>query len=144
MRRFRFRLESVLKCRTVVEELRLQAFAQVQSEMAASDARRDALQKEWMRAATGRASSVDLDDIARRETYMEAVRARLAEEERVREGIAVRLEDARASLMEARRAREAMERLRRHDYADWRRLAAKAEQEVVDEIATQRHIRQAA
>jgi len=144
VRRYRFKLESVLKYRTVVEELRLQAFATVQAEMAACDARLAAFRDELTRTAIGRPGCIDLEEIARREAYMDVLRARLAQEESVREGITARLEDARASLVQARQAREAMERLRRHDYADYLRLANKAEQEIIDETATLRHGRRVA
>src|SRR5579871_3492206 len=98
MRRFRFRFETVLRHRTILEELRLQAFAVIQNEMATIDARVAAYRSEYTRTVAGRPTSLDVDDIKRREQYLDALNARLEQEQRVREGIAARLEDARVAL----------------------------------------------
>src|SRR5579872_3440989 len=138
MRRFKFRFETVLKHRTILEEMRMQAFAIVQQEMVTVDARLAASRAEYARTVAGRPSSLDVEDIARRERYLDTLSARLAQEERVREGIAARLEDARVALLEARQACKALERVREQDLQEYMRLTAQAEQTAMDEMATQR------
>ena len=141
MRRFKFRLEAVMKHRAVVEEQKLQAFATVPREMAESDVRIAVLRAEYESTVASRPEHIDVADIARRERYIDTLNVQIAEEERVREGISARLDDARAALIVARQAREAIERIREKDYFAHLQSAVREEQIAIDEIATLRHAR---
>lgn len=144
MRRFRFRLEAVLRQRVMREEAALQAFAVVQGEMELSKARVTAAWQEYDHTVANRPTVIDVIAIAQREWYLDTLRARIEQEERIQEGIAARLEDARLALVEARQAREAIDRLRESEFNEYKRHIARLEQEVLDEIATLRHTRKAA
>jgi flagellar protein FliJ len=139
MRRFKFRLEAVLKHRTVIEELAQQAFAKVQLELKAADERLAELRTGYSEAVAGRSAGVDLDDVTRRERYVDTLLVRISEQERVREGINARLDDARSALVSARQAREAIERVKEQDYRNYLREAGLEEQRLIDEMATVRH-----
>lgn len=141
MRRFKFKLEAVRKHRNVLEQMRQQALAVVLGEMEACRMRLDVCRAEQARTVAGRPGSLDLEDIARREAYLDALRLQMAREERVREGIATRLEDARIALLQAAQAREAIERIRQRHYGEFVQRVARSEQAALDEVATLRHRR---
>src|SRR5579871_2522433 len=118
MRRFKFRLEAVLKHRLAVEEGKLRAMAAVQAEMAAVEERLAGLREEFDQTVGRRPASIDVADISRRERYVDTLVARITDEERLADIIRSRLDEARKSLVEARQAREAVERIREKDYAE--------------------------
>lgn len=144
MRRFQYRLETVLRHRATLERLRLQAFAEVQYQLADSDRRLARLAGERERLHSTWPRRVDLSDIERREAYLAVLAAQLEREQRIREGIVARLEEARAALLEARRARQAIENLRAKALEEYQLEALRSEQNVLDEIATMRRVRRAA
>lgn len=138
MTRFRFRFEAVLKHRSITEELRLQAFARVQAELVACDGRIAACRREFDQTMVNRPARIDVEDFPRREHYLDTLWARIEQEERIREGVAARAEDARLAVIAARQARQALETIRDTDHAIYQREAALAEQNAADEMATQR------
>jgi flagellar FliJ protein len=144
VKRFIFRFEAVLKHRAITEELRTEEFARVQAELAACDGRIAACRREFDITVSGRPERIDVEDFPRREHYLDTLRARIEQETRIREGIAARLEDARRALVAAKQAREALERIRETDFDAYRREAARAEQNALDEVASQRFQRIAA
>ena len=139
MRRFRFKLETVLRHRAIIERQRQQALAEVQNEMAACEVRLSAHLAEHGRTAKGGSGYLDMQDIAQREVYLAVLDARIAQEERIREGIAARLTDARTALLSARQARESIERVRLRHAEEHLYLTARAEQADLDEAGTLRH-----
>jgi flagellar protein FliJ len=139
VRRFKFRLEAVLKHRAVMEELAQQAFAKVQLELKAADQALAELRTAYAEAIGGRAAGVDLEDVSRRERYIDALLMRIGEQERVIEGINARLNDARMALVSARQAREAIERVKEQDYRQYLQDVTHEEQRLIDEMATARH-----
>ena len=139
MRRFKFRLEAVLKHRVVMEELAQQAFAKVQLELKAADHALAEMRTAYAEAVAGRGAGIDLEDVSRRERYIDALLVRIGEQERVIEGINARLNDARIALVSARQAREAIERVKEQDYRQYLQDVAHEEQRQIDEMATARH-----
>jgi flagellar FliJ protein len=140
VRKFQFRLQSVLKYRITLEELRRHAFALVQSELIACDSRIAALRAECARTLAGR-HSLDIWDIEQRERYIDTLNASIEREQRVREGILARLEDARCALIAAKQAREALERIRQSDFEEFVQQEGRKEHALLDEMATLRHTR---
>lgn len=138
MRKFKFRFEAVLKHRAVMEDMRAHAFAAVQRELVQCEARIADLRARYDRTVAERPDSLDFVDIALRESYADSLRTRIEQEQRIHEGIAARLEDARKALVGARQAREAIERIRERDEAKHLYLAHKAEQDRLDEIGLSR------
>ena len=141
MKRFKFRFEAVHKHRAIIENARLQEFARVQGELVACDARIVYLRAECNQTMTNRPSNIDVEDIPRRERYIDTLRVSIAQEERLREGLMARLEDSRKALIVARQAREALDRIREADEKEYLQHVALAEQNMLDEISTQRYQR---
>ncbi len=141
MKRFKFRFEAVLKHRAVIEELRMHEYVRIQDELAICEARLAGCRDQYARTIAERPAKIDFEDIPRRERYLDVLNARIAQEERLREGIAARLDDARTALIAARQAREALKRIREADQAEHLRLALLAEQNALDEMSSQRYRR---
>ena len=141
MQKFKFKLETVRSHRTVLEERAMLAFAALQSEVAATTARIAALQLEFERVVSSRPARFDVEELALRERHLDDLRGRIESEERVREGLQARLEDARANLVSKRQDRETVDRLREIELAEHRKETARREQEMIDELATMRHSR---
>ena len=147
MRRFVFRLETVLKHRETLENLREQEFAQSQAHLQTLQARLTGLREEFDRVVAGRPGRTgepfDAHSIFDRERYLEALQAAIGQQERRDETAQIVVEEKRQSLMMARQNREAVSQLREKDLAEHTALAQKVEQDDLDEQATIRHVRAA-
>ncbi len=146
MRRFRFRLETVLNHREIIETLREQEFATIQGQLAAIEARIAGLRAEFRQTVAGRPGGaegerLDAPAILARERYLETVLAAIAQLERRGEAVRVQVEEKRRALVAARQAREAVSHLRDKDLIAHVALGHKLEQEALDELATLRHVR---
>lgn len=142
MQKFKFKLETVLKHRAALEEQAMRTFAAVQSELAACVARIAALEMEFQQVVSNRSKSFEVEEIALRERHLDALRGRIDDQERLREGLEARLDDARKHLVKSRQDREMVERLRQIELAEHARKALKADQDAIDEMATLRHGRE--
>jgi flagellar protein FliJ len=139
MLKFKFKLETVLKHRAVLEEQAMQAFAEAQSRLAACIARAAALELQFQQVVLSRPSSFDaceIEQLALRERHLDSLRRQIEEQERMREGLEARLEDSRVLLVRTRQNRQTVDRLREIDLAEYRKLVDKAEQDAMDELAT--------
>jgi flagellar export protein FliJ len=146
MRRFRFRLETVLNHRKTIETLREQDFAGAQGQLQAIEARIAALREEFRQTVAGRPGGVtgerlNAPAILDRERYLETLLAAVAQQERRADAVRVQVEEKRQALVAARQAREAVSRLRDKDLIAHVALGHKLEQDALDELATLRHIR---
>src|SRR6266540_3178741 len=98
MHKFKFKLESVLKHRTVLEEQAMQAFAVAQNELAACVARQAALQMEFQNVVGSRPeldAKFGIDEIKLRERHLDNLLSLIEQQERMREGLSARLDDER-------------------------------------------------
>jgi flagellar protein FliJ len=139
MLKFKFKLETVLKHRAVLEEQAMQAFAEAQSRLAACIARAAALELQFQQVVLSRPSSFDaceIEQLALRERHLDSLRRQIEEQERMREGLEARLEDSRVLLVRTRQNRQTVDRLREIDLAEYRKSVDKAEQDAMDELAT--------
>ena len=141
MKKFKFKLETVLSHRTVLEEQAMRAFAEVQNELAACLARIVAMQMEFHQVVSTRPKTFDAEEMTLRERHLDQLRNRIEVQERLREGLAARLEDARERLVSARQDRETVGGLREIELAGYRKEVLKADQDAIDELATMRHNR---
>jgi flagellar protein FliJ len=139
MQKFKFKLESVLKHRTVLEEQAMQAFAVAQNELAACVARQTVLQMEFQSVVGSRSELFDVDEIKLRERHLDNLLSLIEQQERIREGLSARLEDERIKLVKSRQDRETVSRLREIQNAEHQKQAEKREQEAMDELATLGH-----
>ncbi len=148
MRRFVFRLETVLRHRETVEELCQQLFAQAQSNYQQQQSRLRAIHEEFARVVAERPGNIgepfDAHLIFDRERYLETLQAAITEQKQRVASTRTVLDERREALLTARQARESVSQLRDKDLALHRESALKAEQEILDELATMRHVRKAA
>jgi flagellar FliJ protein len=145
MRRFVFRLETVLRHRETLENLREQEFAQAQGHLLTLQARLTGLREEFDRVLAGRPGRAgehfDAHTIFDRERYLEVVQAAIGQQQRRVETAQIVAEEKRQSLMTARQARQSVSQLREKDLSTHTALAQKVEQDGLDELATLRHVR---
>ncbi len=142
MRRFEFSLQKVLDYRQRREEQAIRAFAEAQAQLMHEQAVLHKLlieREECLRRSHRRQHlAVDLLDVE--QTYLSALEERIElQRERVAEAERV-VEEKREALIEAQRERKALERLREKHYEQWRQEMLRAEQKVLDDLATVRAV----
>jgi flagellar export protein FliJ len=138
MQKFRFKLESVLRQRTVLEEQAMMSFAAAQNELAACVARISGLQMQFHHLAQERPKAFDVEELKLRERHLDSLLLLIEQQERLREGLEARLEDERIGLMKSRQDRQSVGRLREIRQAEHKREFDRQEQETFDELATVR------
>lgn len=145
MTRFSFELEPVLRLRLQEEREKQRAVAEIEMErrrledhLRSQQAHVAAGKRELRDALTGALDMVSLREQARASIHVErhgrATVMKLA-------GLHQRMEKARAELIEATRARRAMELLREKRLAVWQDEQRRLEQNTMDELAVQRAAR---
>lgn len=145
MRRYKFRLEAVLRHREIIEELREQEFAAANGVLEVILARIAALWEEFNRTVAERPGAeagqpFDPHIIVDRERYLQTLQAEIASQERRADAARIVVEEARQALVVARQGREAVSRLREKDRAAYILEAQRHEQNTLDEMATVRHL----
>ena len=147
MRRFTFRLETVLRHRETLETLREQEFANAQGNWQNLQARLMGMQDEFARVVAGRPGKTgeqfDAHLIFDRERYLLTLQAGIAQQTRRVEAAQIVAEETRQAMLAARQAREAVTQLRDKDLVLHTEQAQKQEQDTLDELATLRFIRAA-
>ena len=117
----------------------MRAFATAQGELAACVARIAVLQMEFQQVVANRSKNFEVEEIALRERHLDTLRGRIEQQERLREGLEARMDDARKHLVKSRQDREMVERLRQIKLAEHAAKALKVDQDAIDEMATLRH-----
>lgn len=148
MRRYKFRLEAVLRHRETIEGLREQDFAFANGQLDLILTRLTGLQEEHRRTLQARPGSIpgerfDAAGIFTRERYLETLQVQITFQEQQAEAARVVAEAMRRALVEARQARQAVERMREKDLAEYTLECRRLEQDTLDELATLRHARAA-
>lgn len=147
MKRYKFRLETVLRYRETIENLREQDFQTAQGLLIGIERKRDALRDEYRETLLGRpggtsGENFDAHGICDRERYIETLLAGIATQERILEAARIVVEEARRALVVARQAREAVTQLREKDYSAYIAQSLQLEQATLDELATLRYTRE--
>jgi flagellar export protein FliJ len=147
MKRFVFRLETLLRHRETLAELREQEFTLAQGRHAKAKIDLDALEAHYRETVSQRPSAAkgvrfDSPGIQSRERYLEAVQLRIAEQAEHVEVARLIAEEMRRQMVVARQAREAVSRLRDKDMAEHIAEQQRKTQESLDEIASVQHARQ--
>lgn len=139
MPRFRFLLEGLLKARHAAEQEKLRAVAEIERERLAIE---DQLRRQQQDFAANRQELRDalvgtVNAHALRLHAASAIQQMRLAQRSVLElaGTHKRLESARAALIEASRARRAIELLRERRFELWRASLDKAEADMLDELA---------
>ncbi len=141
---FAFRLEKVLSVRRLQEEAAQQELVRVRQELSRANAALTALEDELLTA------SHEVDDLKRSDEltpealylhslHVAGLRRRIEQARHAVAAAAAEAEAAAAQLVDAHRAREALERLREREEATWRREQGRRESLQIDEIAVTRH-----
>ena len=146
MRRFRFRLEKVLRHRETIEMLREQDFGAAQSRLNEVETRIAEMHREFERIVSGRPGCMpgerfDPGVIQDRERYLRALLSAVEVEERRAAACRVVADEMRRALVAARQAREVVSRLKERHLAEYAHASLKVEQDALDEIATLGHAR---
>jgi flagellar FliJ protein len=148
MRKFEFRLQSVLDYRQTLEDARLRDFAEAQAKVYE--------QNEYLKRKFAEEDKGKLDLKAMNEDHLNVIQIRLqmshlaAIARQIQLGyqelqMRMRLqEDARLALIEARKNRRALELLKEKKHKAWEQEARREEQKMFDEIAGSRHRRETA
>lgn len=140
MKRFRFRLEAVRTLREVAERAQREAFGAAQQRLATAEAAVQAAataRRELFDRVAGTRSGVfrPSEQTAGLEALRQAAQQEAAAE-KVRQEAASAREKARETWLEARRALQIIERLEEKARAAHREAADKAEQSLLDELAS--------
>lgn len=146
MRRFRFRLETVLSYREAQETQREWELAEESRRAHAAEQALQVLRAQLEitiqeRPLRGRHASFDDRALGNREHYLDSLLSAIHRQE---EEVVVawkRVEDRRMALVAASQARESVSRLHARDLTDYRTRMQHAEQNTLDEQATLRFAR---
>lgn len=148
MKPFRFALDRVLRQRELQEDVAEQALARTLTEERVAGEELSRVAEQAAREAIGlrQALSCSLSgaDVALHVRFASALRGRQAKLQVRREAARAELRESRERLRERRRAREAVEQLKRAAWDRYRRAAEREAQVGLDEVAGGRHERRRA
>ncbi|CEK12413.1 flagellar export protein FliJ [Chthonomonas calidirosea] len=144
MRRFTFRLQTVLNYRHTIEQLREQEFTAAQGRLALVQAHLAQLRAEFQQTLALRPGALpgerfDAASIADRERYLQTLQTAIEEQQRRLDAAQIVVEEKRTALVEARRAREVVEQLYNKELANYKLQLLQLEQKMMDDLATMRH-----
>ena len=131
MRKFQFKLETLLKHRAQVERQKQQELARVQVRMNSIQTALEASESSIRDAASGGMDVHQQRFLSAMRSKMMSLKRELVECNKLREA-------ARAAFTTAAKDRKAIELLREREFAEWRRQQAKREQHAADEATASR------
>jgi flagellar FliJ protein len=146
MKRFTFRLETVLRHREIVSELREQEFALAQGRYELAQKQLADLELHYrgtvaMRPDAAANTAFNAAAIHSREKYLEALSEQIIRQQERVDVARMIADEIRAQMVTARQAKEAVQRLRDKDFAAYRAEVEHKTQEALDEIASVRFAR---
>jgi flagellar export protein FliJ len=141
---FTFRLEKVLSVRRLQEEAAQQALAQAREELARASATLVSLEGDLLTAQEEVDALKRSDELTPEALYLHSLhgaglRRKIDQARQVLARASDAAEAAAARVLEAHRAREALERLREREEVSWRKDQDRREARELDEIAVSRH-----
>ncbi|MCX6380197.1 MAG: flagellar export protein FliJ [Armatimonadetes bacterium] len=143
MRRFQFRLESVLHHRTLIEGQKEQEYVKTQSSLLVLERKLSHLQQVHEEVLQGRGGaagehSFDIHAIMNCERYLASLVQRIESVEREVEAARIVMVEARLAMVKARQEREAVTKLRAQAHTEYLIEEQKQEQDTLDDLATLR------
>lgn len=143
MPRFKFRLERVLDVRKSQEEREKMAFAEREAALAREKRRLAAAERAYQDAleADGRDEPRSVEDLLRQLARRERLLRDIGQAQADLAAAAEAWRVARDRLIEARKKRRVLDRLRERRHETWRLEEARAEQAILDEMGTTRFLR---
>lgn len=144
MRKFIFRLETVLRHRATVEGLREQEFTAAQGRLDLALAKMNEMRNEFQRILAARPGMkageiFDAQTLFDRERYLQTLQVSLESQERRVEAAKMIADEKRKILVEAKQARQVVEHLRGRELAVYKADISRLEQHALDELASLRH-----
>lgn len=146
LRRFEFRLATLLRVRELREREALRKFAAKQAEIARLE-RLNRQTQEEIAACHGalrtrqQAARLDPLELTRLRAWVGLLRRQLLDRQELRARMAAELEQLREELGQARREKQTLERLRERRWNEYRRVRNLREMAALDEMARQMHVR---
>lgn len=146
MQRYKFKLETVLRHREIIESLREQDFATANGILQLTIAKIAGLKADFDRTVHERPGSVsgeriDAPAVLDRERYLLTLQTLVEQEQRRAEAARIVVEETRRALVAAKQARETVSRLKDRKQQAHKELYLRLEQNALDELATQRFVR---
>ena len=145
MRKYRFKLQTVLEQRKSIEDRLLAELGEIRREEAREAARlgvlRDELESARAAIVDGIVSNVGAEELERRDEYAKAKRDDVRVQELTLEAIRQRVEAKRAEVVEAMKERKVLEALRDKQERAYLAECARAEQNELDAMASLRYAR---
>jgi flagellar FliJ protein len=143
MKKFRFRLESVLKLRKSREDAALRALGFAQSAYQAELQTKAKMQADLSASYERRARTTDqifgMTAYGLEEQFIKGQNYRLLRQEHAIGRAARGVEKALRSYLQAKRQTRMIEVLREKDHAEWKKQVAKREQKEMDELTVMRY-----
>jgi len=141
MRRFSFRLETLLRHRETIEDLRNQEFSLAQGRHDCAMRELEAMKAHYDltvadRPTTDSAGQFDAPAIQSRERYLEALQHQMSQQQERVEVARMIAEEMRIQMVAAKQDREAVTRLREKDYEEYVAESHRKSQDALDEIAS--------
>ncbi len=146
MRRFQFRLESVLHHRALIEGQKEQEYVRTQNRLLEIERKLAQLQQACEEVLQGRGGKTgernfDIHAITNRERYLASLILRIESVEREIEAARTVMAEARLAMVKARQEREAVTKLREKAHAEYLAEQQKQEQDTLDDMTTLRYKR---
>lgn len=145
MKKFRFKLQTVLDQRQAKEDQRLAELGELRQEEAREMERlvelHQRLQDAFASIELALQQNASPEDIARRQDYAEVTVEDIKLQELIIEGVRNRVEVKRVELVDAMKDRKVLETLRDKQEHEYIAAFEKAEQDMLDEMASVRYAR---
>lgn len=141
-RRFRFRLDTVLRVRALREREARRRFGAKLAEIAAverlnAETSGEIATRQKRLLASQQGSIVDPRELASGRAWVGYLRRQLAERQAIKSALRSELDALREELRQARAQSRMLERLRERKHSDWKRDVGRQEQTEADELARQ-------
>lgn len=140
MRRFRFRLQTLLDVKRRIEEQAQLDVMQQDVVLAGLKAERDHLRRavliQQARLVFPREVLLEMEEVQQDHRMLKHLKEAVADKDRQIECCQQELERLKGVLIERKRDRETVEKLRERDYAGWRQEAARLDQSALDEVSS--------
>jgi flagellar export protein FliJ len=142
MKRFAFRLQSLLTQRSRIEERCTEELRRVRVDLNAAHNDLRAIEVDSRRVRQQQQRQVTEGNLAQArltQDYLHALKSRCRKQQQLIDTLQQELKRRQAAFLTARRERQAVETLRQRDLETYRQKTLREQQKEVDEIACQRH-----
>lgn len=145
MKKFKFRLQSVLEAREKALEDAQLVLAQVQAKLKQQEAVLDELYgcldktRHLQDSLVGNSSGISIQDIFNCQNYCEKLKGDIFNQHKLIADIEMEVEESKRLVLEANKAKTMLEKLKEKDYREFLDAIEKHEMNEIDEMATNRY-----